>query len=167
MIAFVRAYSLEAATEILRHREPLRCRDLLEYHGRVAWIGFEPSGPSPLRGFVAPDPLCTRWLLLTLTDCDPAHAVAYIGERESPPLLSIDHARQIVAFVRELAQVPEEWALAVHCTAGIGRSGSVSRWVQDVYAPVPEWRWAAMHTRCHPREWFLRLLFEAHEEATL
>lgn len=161
MIAFIRAYSHEEATDILLRALPAELArdhgDLLEHPHRVAWIGCEPFD-SPLHKAMT-SAICARRLVLQFRDLEPPRA----------PMLSehcatLDHARQIVDYVRAVAAESEPWALAIHCTAGIGRSGSVSRWVQDRYHVLPPQRYAALHRRCQPREWLLDLLRRAEAE---
>ncbi len=158
-IAFVRAYSLEEAEEILVYQDFQLSGDLLEYGSRVAWIGFEPRGPSPARN----TQVCRRSLVLAMTDSDPVFSVQLIGGTAAvePLRATPAHAVQIVRFLEALQAEPDEWAVAVHCTAGIGRSGSVSRYVQDRWKPLSEERWKVLHLRCHPREWFVKMLREA------
>lgn len=55
-----------------------------------------------------------------------------ITEEEEPyELMSSDHAKQIVDFVRRVA--PEVEGIIVHCRAGISRSAAVAKWICGQY----------------------------------
>lgn len=97
---------------------------------RRAWVGFETSSAdlSPLHRVFDGASLvlrCVDW------DVDGRHAPAHVGPLECLSAPSIDHARRIVAFVLDLHRASDEYALCVHCHAGLFRSGAVAEWVRS------------------------------------
>ncbi len=96
---------------------------------RRAWIGFETSSAdaSPLHHVFDGASLverCVDW------DVDGRHA-EYAGKMECVSAPSLEIARRIVAFVLDLHRAPAEYALCVHCHAGLFRSGAVAEWVRS------------------------------------
>lgn len=95
---------------------------------RRAWVGFDTSSAdaSPLyRVFDGASLVerCVDW------DVDGRHA-EYVGVMECVSAPSLEIARRIVAFVLYLHRAPAEYALCVHCHAGLFRSGAVAEWVR-------------------------------------
>lgn len=159
-VTFVRAYSLAQARDYMQGIGVAR-KELTGFT-RVAWIGFVPTGPSPIEHL-------NNAIVIEMDDVAEHHACGLTGERllDGTPLVrpSIEIARRIVRFVRKRHADAGEWALAIHCTAGISRSGAVARWAWETCKPPPARQPAAMfaeqHERTHPNQSLLRLLQEA------
>ena len=62
-------------------------------------------------------------LCIAFHDVDPAVSTEEHGDVE----MTIDHARQIVEFVRSLSS--EVNGVLVHCNAGVSRSAAVAKWI--------------------------------------
>ena len=125
MIVTVATFSLFQAREYLGHRWP-------ERHPfadrRRAWIGFDLLGyeRSPLRDCLTD---VSGPLVLSMADWDPeCPQRGHHGTGADGP--AIEHARAIVRHIVALHDDPEEYALAVHCHAGLFRSGAVAEWVR-------------------------------------
>ncbi len=171
MIVTTATFSLSKAREYLGRAWPV----LHPYADmRRAWVGFD-SGPgssdaSPLRRiFDGPShvAVCADWDRESLTrghvelrcDLEP----------------TIEHARAIVAHVLALHSAPEPYALAVHCHAGLFRSGAVAEWVRvdlgveehacsnRLVDVIDGGQWKGDRTF---NETLLRMLREAHAEVS-
>lgn len=171
MIVTVATFSLSQTREYLGRRWP-------EGHPfadrRRAWVGFQTDSTdqSPLcRVFDGASIVvrCRDW------DVDGRHSPAEVGPAICMDAPSLELARAIVRFVLDLHRSPDEYALAVHCHAGLFRSGAVAEWVRvdlgaeehacsnrlvDVIDGEP---WAGDRTF---NVALLRMLREAHAEAT-
>lgn len=105
---------------------------------RRAWVGFDTcdDDQSPLRytsdcgrrGLVI---RCHDW------DEDGRHAPAFVGPAKCAGAPTIEHARNIVAFVLREHARRELVDLCVHCHAGLFRSGAVAEWCR-VDLGIPE-----------------------------
>ncbi len=179
MIATVATFSLDQARKhfhaiLLARLTGTKAEEFVFPARRRAWIGFD-SGESqpdasPLH-FCAEEPSlvvrCADW------DRDSKTRGFVSVSCELEP--TIAHARAIVGFVLGLHRATEEYSLAVHCHAGLFRSGAVAEWVR-VDLGVPEHassnrlvdvitgeEWSGDRTY---NETLLRLLREAHAEVT-
>lgn len=123
MIRYVATFSLSQARE-LTSRFPERH----PFAGmRRAWVGFDTdSGDrSPLRSvFDGPNCVvrCADW------DADSGTR-QWFPPNVSELTPSAEHARAIVKLVRWLLDDSREFALCVHCHAGLYRSGAVAHWL--------------------------------------
>lgn len=155
-IAFVRAYPLAQARDVIEHQNIQLAGELLEYPGRVFWIGFEPIGPSPARGLA-------HSLVLLCDDTDPKDYGPEDTVSTDPNQPTIEHARAIVSALRTLHEDPEEWAVAAHCTAGVRRSGTVAEHVWRRYRPqgLRPARYSDLHRRCLTNRRIYELLQQA------
>lgn len=137
-----------------------------------AWVGFDSGSDatdaSPLHRCIEEPSLvvrCADWD----RDSKTRGFVDLVCELEP----TIEHARSIVRFVLDLHRLPDEYALAVHCHAGLFRSGAVAEWVRvDLGVTEHECSnrlvdvvtgegWSGDRTY---NETLLRLLREAHAE---
>lgn len=135
-IAELKVYSLLEARESPFH-------ELAPYRDRTLWIGFVPEGPSPFKG--KPNSLVIECLDVVS------------GIPEGPTL---EKAQQIVDFIRQ-DRGKGQWAVAVHCTAGVSRSGALATWVQETFHPLLEGQWRGLVMHIHPNPVLLKLLRQA------
>lgn len=163
MITAVATFTLSEAREYLSRKWPERHPFADK---RRVWIGFDTDGgdASPLRRIH--DGPC---IVLRMTDWDPDSEM-----RGCPPGMTneleptIEHARTVVEFVNAAIADPRELVLAVHCHAGLYRSGAVAHWVSRDRG-IEEHECSNRVRVCgnvEPtrNETFLRLLREAHAE---
>lgn len=173
MISSVATYSLDQArkhwaqsADVLGdfEREGLRLT--------TAWIGFDTCehDRSPLRDVDVGQRLvvrCVDW------DVDYRHSPEHVGHALPVDAPTLDHAREIVRFVLALHDAPEKCRLAVHCHAGLFRSGAVAEWVRsDLGAfemPTSNRLVDCIGDTAEQRTFnaaILRMLREAHAEVT-
>jgi predicted protein tyrosine phosphatase len=162
MIVTAATFSLSEARECLARwpeRHPFA-------QHRRAWVGFDLFGHerSPLRS-VHDGPA----LVVSMADWDRDSTWrGHHGQNDDEP--TIAHAREIVRHVLALHAEANEYALAVHCHAGLYRSGAVVEWVRaDLGVPEDECsNRVVVCGRDDPTHnaTLLRLLREAHAEAT-
>jgi hypothetical protein len=129
MITTVATFSLDQAREFLDRRPGQHPFS----NGRRAWVGFDTGSidQSPLRKV---DDGPSR--VVRMADWDPeCKWRGHAGHVEDEPTIAI--ARAIVPFVVGLHLAQERFALAVHCKAGLWRSGAVAEFVR-VDLGVPE-----------------------------
>ena len=170
MIVTAATFSLDKAREVLARGWP--SRHPFAQHKR-AWVGFDvcdaADDVSPLRDVrrVADGPS----LAMRVGDIDLD--AAWRGHRQQygaahPLVPTIEHARRIVGWVLARHLRDERYALAVHCHAGLYRSGAVVEWVRADLG-VPEDECSTRVVVCGREEptcneMLLRLLREAHAE---
>lgn len=96
-------------------------------------------------------------LRLHFNDVDPSR---FGGQTEAEILLGPNeaHAREIFDFVNKIQNKEEEWAILVHCQAGVSRSGAVARWIEDVTGALGEERFREQNRQIMPNTTLLRLL---------
>lgn len=131
MIATVATYSLDQArTYWAQSIEALRGFEREELGLRVAWVGFDTcdGDRSPLRDVDVGERLVVRCLDW---DADGRYSPAHVGYAQPELAPTLDHARAIVRFVLALHNAPGKHRLAVHCHAGLFRSGAVAEWVRS------------------------------------
>lgn len=94
---------------------------------RSAWIGFDTcdADRSPLHDVSVGRCIIVRCLDWDVDNVNRSHGPA----PELAP--TIDHARGIVRFVLDLHHDAASHRLAVHCHAGLFRSGAVAEWVRS------------------------------------
>ena len=102
-----------------------------------AWVGFDLFGHerSPLRA-IHDGPAVVVSMADVDLDGTRGHREDF-GESTCDDAPTIEHARTIVKHVTSLHDSPLEYALAVHCHAGLFRSGAVVEWVREDLG-VPE-----------------------------
>lgn len=165
MITTVATFSLSQARECLNRwpeRHPFAPQ-------KRAWVGFYLEGfeASPLQK-IHDGPS----IVVSMRDWDRESPFrGHVGSVAGEPTIEI--ARQLVAFVSGIHRAPEPYALAVHCHAGLWRSGAVAEFVRvDLGVPEHECsnrlfdvlvggKWDGERTF---NTTLLRLLREAHAE---
>ena len=172
MIVTTATFSLDKAREVIARGWPAQ-HPFLSY--ARAWVGFDVSDASddvsPLRDTrrVADGPS----LAMRVGDVDldsewRGHREQYGTDHPLAP--TIEHARRIVGWVLARHLRDERYALAVHCHAGLYRSGAVVEWVRADLG-VPEHDCSTRVVVCGRDEpthnaTLLRLLRQAHAEVT-
>ena len=140
--------------------------------GLRAWVGFDTDAgdASPLRRIYDGPAL---WVRMADVDIDGSRGHReQFGESVCDLAPRVGHARDIVSHVLALHRSPNHYALAVHCHAGLFRSGAVVEWVREDLgvpehecsnrlAPDAGGRWDGDRTF---NVTLLRLLREAHAE---
>lgn len=166
MIVTAATFSLSQARECLNRwpeRHPFAAL-------KRAWVGFDTDAgdASPLRRIYDGPALPMRVADVDL-DGERGHREQF-GESTCDLAPTIEHARQIVAHVLMVHRARDAYAFAVHCHAGLFRSGAVVEWVrEDLGVPEHECsnrlapdlggRWQGERTY---NATLLRLLREAH-----
>lgn len=151
MIKHVQALSRVNAEKVLRGEHPVALEMARRFADRVAWIGISEDGSSPVTG--APGP----HLVEAFADVNNAEYPGIVFERP----MRAEQAARIVAFVEDIAKRPGDWALLVHCEAGVSRSGAVVQWALERHSTMNRGIYAQMHRHCSPNRYVLRLLREA------
>lgn len=144
-IRYIQALSKKDATKFIQGHHALSSPLTRQFQDRVAWIGIDDYGHSPVAEVKTPH------LVLRFIDApDDTYTEA----------IQPEHAQNIVEFVRRLEKSRDPWALLVHCHAGVSRSGAVAEWVEEKYAPLPRVMFDELHSHCLPNQYVLRLLNE-------
>lgn len=148
MIKHVQALSRVNAEKVLRGEHPVALEMARRFADRVAWIGISNDGSSPVTDARGPN------LVEAFADVNHTDIVF-----EKP--MRAEHAARIVAFVEDIAKRPGDWALLVHCEAGVSRSGAVVQWALERHSTMNRGIYAHLHRHCSPNRYVLRLLREA------
>lgn len=172
MISSVATYSLDQARKHwAQSLDVLRGFEREGLHLTTAWVGFDTCehDRSPLRDIAVGQRLvvrCIDW------DVDGRHSPAHVGYALPVDAPTLDHAREIVRFVLALHNAPGKYRLAVHCHAGLFRSGAVAEWVRSdlgAFEPPTSNRLVDVIGETPEQRTFnaglLRMLREAHAEA--
>jgi predicted protein tyrosine phosphatase len=81
-------------------------------------------------------------------------------EFEEGPLFSAPEARRMLSFIQMAHADPRRGLLAVHCHAGVSRSGAVVTFAQEAYR-LDKDMFEMMNDGIIPNKFVLRLLHEA------
>ncbi len=140
-IISVSSFSLEDAKKIIKNSI---------YN---AWIGFEPIGKSPVR-YLKNIP----GLVVNCIDYDPASFPTGIFQKGNLPDQKI--AKTICTFLDQIHKEVIPYKLAVHCTAGVSRSGAVSSYVFSKYLTMSFEEWESTNYQCSANEYLLGFLMK-------
>ena len=121
------------------------------YSSRIGFIGISAHDEPHL----IPD--LPNHLRLHFNDINPSR---FSEHTEAEILLGPNeaHAREIYNFVEAIQSREEEWAVFVHCSAGISRSGAISRWIEDATGAMGEEKFREANKQIQPNATLLRML---------
>ncbi len=128
MIKSVATWSLAGARQHFAQRLDSACDVGDELH---AWVGFETGSEedrSPAGCSAGGPSLIVRMADIDLASSWRGHLQRYGPDHPLAPTLG--KARPIVDFLAAIHAEQEDYALSVHCHAGLWRSGAVAEWVR-------------------------------------
>ena len=157
MILYTQAFSKDDAAKFVTGKHPLSAPLTRAFENRVAWIGIDEYGDSPIMRNIAS--LRAPHLVLEFVDVNP-DIYASFGTTFYKAM-SREQAETVVRFVSKLHKSPDTWAVLVHCQMGISRSAAVSEWIQEQKSIMPREEWSKIHLHCLPNPYVRRLLVEA------